>query len=214
LNGIRYLYLKVLERERFDVEVVLPRLAQRIPELLTREEVSAIVSACGNEKHRTALTLTYGCGLRVSETLGLRVSDLDGERGLAHIVLAKGAKDRMVMLSPGLLEVLRGYWRLYRPTVWLFAGRRPDCPLTVSSLQRAYTHSKRRAGVTKRGGVHGLRHAYATHQLEQGLPVHMLQRLLGHGNVNTTMRYVHWLPSYREGGTRHGDLVAALETER
>lgn len=214
LNGVRYLYVKVLEWERFDVEVAIPKVPQRIPELLTREEVGRILGACCNGKHRMALTLTYGCGLRGSETLALRVRDIDGERALAHVVEGKGAKDRMVLLSPLLLERLRAYWRAYRPAMWLFPGPRANRALTLSSLQKAYTRAKVRAGVDRDGGVHALRHAYATHQLEQGLPVHALQRLLGHGSVKTTMRYVHWVPSYRDAGARHGDLVAGLEARR
>jgi len=214
LNGVRYLYVKVLAWERFDVEVAIPKVAQRIPELLTRAEVAHILAACRNAKHRMALTVSYGCGLRGSEVVGLRVRDIDGERGLAHIVLGKGGKDRMVLLCPGLLERLRAYWRVYRPACWLFPGARPQRALTLSSLQKAYTRAKAGAGVERVGGLHALRHAYATHQLEQGLPVHVLQRLLGHGSVKTTMRYVHWVPSYREGGARHGDLVAGLEAGR
>jgi len=214
LNGVRYLYVRVLEWERFDVEVAIPKVPQRIPELLTREEVGRILGACRTAKHHMALTLTYGCGLRVSETVRLRVRDIDGERSLLHVVQGKGSKDRMVLLSPVLLERLRGYWREFRPACWLFPGRPPTRALGISSLQRAYTRAKARAGVDREGGVHALRHAYATHQLEQGLPVHVLQRLLGHGSVKTTMRYVHWVPSYRDGGARHGDLVAELEARR
>jgi len=123
LNGIRYFYLKVLEREHFDVEVVLPKRAQRIPELLTRAEVGRILRACTNAKHQMVLATTYGCGLRVSEVVSLRVHDIDGERALAHVVQGKGAKDRMVILSTALLEQLRAYWRVYRPSLWLFPGR-------------------------------------------------------------------------------------------
>ena len=120
----------------------------------------------------------------------------------------------MAILSPSLLAQLRGYWRVYRPSQWLFPGREPMVALNKASLQKAYTRAKARAGVAKVGGMHALRHAYATHQLEAGLPVHVLQRLLGHGSVTTTMRYVHWVPGYREGGVQHGDLIGALETVR
>ncbi|MEX0916305.1 MAG: tyrosine-type recombinase/integrase, partial [Wenzhouxiangellaceae bacterium] len=214
LNGIRYFYLKVLERKCFDVEVVIPKRAQRIPHLLTRAEVAQILASCSNTKHRMALTMSYGCGLRLSEVVALRVLDIDGERAQAHVVQGKGAKDRMVLLSAALLAQLRGYWQLYRPSQWLFPGREPMVALNKSSLQKAYTRAKARAGVEKVGGMHALRHAYATHQLEAGLPVHVLQRLLGHGSVTTTMRYVHWVPGYREGGVRHDDLIGALETVR
>lgn len=214
LNAIRYFYLKVLERTCFDVEVVIPKRAQRIPQLLTRAEVAQILSACANAKHCMALTMSYGCGLRVSEVVALRVGNIDGERAQAHVVQGKGAKDRMAILSTGLLMQLRAYWRVYRPAPWLFPGRDPTVALSIAALQKAYTRAKVRAGVEKVGGIHALRHAYATHQLEAGLPVHVLQRLLGHGSVTTTMRYVHWVPGYREGGVRHDDLVAALETVR
>ena len=214
LNGVRYLYLKVLGRASFDVELVIPKRKQRIPELLTRAEVGRILAACRKEKHRMVLTTVYGCGLRVSEVVALRVSDIDGERGLVHVVQGKGARDRMVMLSPELLVQLRGYWRSHRPTRWLFPGREPGRALAIPSVQKMYTRTKALAGVEKVGGVHALRHAYATHQLEAGLPVHELQRLLGHGSVNSTMRYVHWVPGYREGGSRHCDLVAGVEVAR
>jgi len=214
LHGIRFFYLKVLERARFDIEVVIPKREQRIPQLLTRAEVARILASCANGKHRMALSMNYGCGLRLSEVVSLRVLDIDGERAQAHVVQGKGAKDRRVLLSAGLLAQLRGYWQVYRPSQWLFPGREPTLPLSKTSLQKAFTRAKARAGVEKVGGMHSLRHAYATHQLEAGLPVHVLQRLLGHGSVNTTMGYVHWVPDYREGGVQHGDLIAALETVR
>lgn len=155
------------------------------------------------------LTVCYGCGLRLSEVLALRVKDIDGERRLLRIEQGKGAKDRLVPLSPTLLAELRAYWRRYRPDDWLFTGR-TGTPLLPTSLQKAFTDAKRRAGVTTVGGIHGLRHAYATHPLAGGLSVERLQRLMGHRNIQTTLRYVHWLPSAREGeGTL--DLIAQLE---
>ena len=209
LNGIRFLYLQVLERPGFDVEIPIPKKAQRIPELLTRAEVGRILTACANPKHRMMLTLCYGCGLRLSELVSLKVRDIDGERQLLRIEQGKGAKDRLVPLSETLLAQLRAYWRLYRPNEWLFPGRLLTDMLSETSVQRAFTHAKARAGVKKIGGIHGLRHAYATHQLEAGLPVHRLQRLLGHQDIHSTLRYVHWVPDYREGQGAY-DLIAAL----
>lgn len=208
-NGIRFLYLQVLAWPAVNLEVTLPKRAQRIPELLTRAEVAAILAACGNIRYRTMLSLCYGAGLRLSEVLALRVSDIDSERHLLRVTQGKGAKDRLVALSPTLLEQLRTYWRLYRPQDWLFPGAR-GVPLSPTSLQKAFTEAKRRAGVTKVGGIHGLRHAYATHQLAAGLGVERLQRLMGHTSIHTTLRYLHWLPSAVEGeGER--DLLAKLE---
>jgi len=207
-NGIRFLYLQVLDWSTLDLEVVLPKRAQRIPELLTRGEVAAILDACRQRRDRSMLMLAYGCGLRLSEVLALRVADIDGERKLLCIRQGKGAKDRLVPLSPTLLAQLRAYWRSYRPAEWLFAGR-SGAPLSTTSLQKAYTCAKQQAGVTKVGGIHALRHAYATHQLAAGLPVERLQRLMGHTSIHTTLRYVHWLPSAGDGEGEL-DLIAQL----
>jgi integrase/recombinase XerD len=197
-QGIRFLYREVLGWPALDLEVALPKCPQRIPGLLTRAEVASILDACTDARYRTMLALCYGCGLRLSEVLAVRVGDIDSERKLLRIDQGKGAKDRLVALSPTLLEQLRAYWRLYRPSGWLFAGRDGE-PLCPTTLQRAFKQAKRQAGVTKVGGIHGLRHAYATHQLAAGLPVERLQRLMGHNDIHTTLRYVHWVPSAQEG---------------
>jgi integrase len=213
LNGIRFLYLEVLEREAFDVPIPVPKRPQRIPALLNRGEVAHILAAAKGSKYPTMLTLGYGCGLRLSELLAVRVSDIDGEQGRLRIEQGKGAKDRLVPLSPTLLDRLRDYWRAARPKGWLFPGRAPGTMLSPTSVQKAYTKAKACAGITKVGGIHALRHAYATHQLEAGMPVHRLQRLLGHRDIHSTLRYVHWVPDYREGSGAH-DLVGQLPTHR
>jgi integrase len=156
------------------------------------------------------LSLAYGCGLRGSEVVALKVQHVDGERGWLRVEQGKGAKDRLVTVSPVLMDELRRYWSCYRPTDWLFPHPyHPQRHLETRQIQRVYTLAKRAAGITKVGGLHSLRHAYATHQLERGLPVHELKRLLGHGHLETTMRYVHWLP----GGAVQGqpvDLMAEV----
>jgi integrase len=211
LNGIRFLYLEVLAWPEMKLGIALPKRPQRIPELFTREEVGRLLAACSDLRYRTMLTLCYGCGLRLSELLAVRVRDLDGERRLLRVEQGKGAKDRLVPISPTLLEHLRAYWRRSRPRHLLFPARRsPAAPLSPTTVQKRFTQAKRAAGIEKSGGIHALRHAYATHQLEAGLPVHRLQRFLGHGNLHSTLRYVHWVPRYHEGdGDR--DLIAALE---
>ena len=208
-HGIRFLYLKVLDWPEVDLEVPLPKRPQRIPALLTRGEVAAILDACDSPRYRTMLKVCYGCGLRLSEVLALRVGDIDGERKLLRVEQGKGAKDRLVALSPTLLDALRAYWRLYRPSELLFAGRHGEA-LSPTALQRAYNRARRAAGVTKVGGIHALRHAFATHQLAAGLNVERLQRLMGHSSIHTTLRYVHWVPSAREGEGEL-DLIARLE---
>lgn len=193
-----------------DVPFVVPKKVQRIPELLSRSEVARILGACRNRKHRMLLELCYGCGLRVSEVVTLKPRHIDAERLLLRIEQGKGGKDRHVILSASLLQRLRIYWRRERPRQWLFPGCEPERALEISSAQRAFTRAKRRAGVEKIGGIHSLRHAYATHQLAAGLPVHQLQRLLGHTDLHSTLRYVHWVPG-ASGGGLHADLIGTLE---
>jgi integrase/recombinase XerD len=214
LNGVRFFYRDVLGWQDFAVTVVVPKRQQRIPLLLNRGEVARIIAACANPKHRLMLETCYGCGLRVSELVALRVSDIDGERRLLRIEQGKGAKDRQALISPTLLERLRHYWRAQRPKTWLFpSDREPERHLNISTAQRIYHRAKARAGIDKVGGIHSLRHAYATHQLEQGLPVHQLQRLLGHNNLQSTLRYVHWVPSEQREGRGFADLVAPLAVD-
>lgn len=209
LHALRFLYREVLGRAAFDSEIKTPKKPQRIPELLTRQEALAIVNALTNLKHQTLLMTCYGCGLRVSELVGLQVNHLDHERKLIRIEQAKGAKDRLVLMSSSLAQRLIDYQRAFRPKQWLFGGQQVGQQLTISTVQKLFHKAKRGAGVNKHGGIHSLRHAYATHQLEAGMPVHQLQRLLGHTDVKTTMRYVHWIPRYED---RVGvDLLAMRE---
>jgi len=210
LNAVRFLYLKVLEWEQFDVPVTILRKPQRIPHLLSRQEISTLIASIDNLKHRTLILTCYGCGLRLSELVGLQVNDIDGERRLLRVQQGKGQKDRAVILSDGVLRSLREYWSVYRPVRWLFPNRDPLTALHVQSAQRIYTKAKHRAGIEKVGGIHALRHAYATHQLEAGMPVYQLQQMLGHNNIKSTMRYVHWIHSYKEGRGAVTDLVSAL----
>lgn len=210
LNAIRFFYLHVLGRDSFGITLQVPKRDQRIPELLKRSEVAQILSASTNIKHRMLLTTCYGCGLRVSEVVALQVRHIDGERRLLRVEQGKGAKDRAVILSPTLLQLLRQYWQLLKPPHWLFPGRKSDSPLSIETAQRIFQRAKRQAGIEKIGGIHSLRHAYATHQLEEGMPIHQLQRLLGHQNIQSTLRYTHWVPGHQEGKTG-ADLLACLE---
>ena len=212
LNGIRFLYLNVLGWESFDVPVVLPKRPQRIPELLNRGEVRSIVDAISNHKHRTLILTCYGCGLRLSELTALQVRHIDGERRLLRIEKGKAGKDRNVIISDALLLTLRHYWSVHHPVLWLFPNRDPLQPIHIQTAQRIYTKAKVKAGIEKTGGIHALRHAYATHQLEAGMPVHQLQTMLGHSSLRSTMRYIHWVHSYKEGRGAVDDLVASLES--
>lgn len=209
LNALRFLYREVLGRPDFDSEIKTPKKPQRIPELLTRQEALAIVNGPANFKHRVLLMTCYGCGLRVSELVSLQVNHLDHERQLIRIEQAKGAKDRLVLMPSSLSQDLRDYQRSHQPGQWLFNGQQSAQRLSISTAQKLFHKAKHGAGVNKHGGIHSLRHAYATHQLEAGMPVHQLQRLLGHTDVRTTMHYVHWIPRYED---RAGvDLLASCQ---
>ncbi len=209
-NGIRFLFVQVLKWPVSDLSMALPKRPQRLPALLTRSEVGRILAAGATARDRMMLSLCYGCGLRLSEVLAVKVGDIDGERRLLRVEQGKGAKDRLVPLSETLLEQLRAYWRGYRPRDWLFPGQVPGQRLCPTSVQKIYTGAKCRAGVSKSGGIHALRHAYATHALEAGLPVHRLQRLMGHQDLHTTLRYVHWVPT-DQAGNGDLDLIGRLE---
>ena len=211
LHAARFFYQQVLGRNDFELSVPLPKRAQRIPELLTRAEVAGILDACYNPKHRMLLTTCYGCGLRVSELVAIRYRrDIDGERQLLRVEQGKGRKDRLVPIGTTLLEELREYARRYRPGLWLFAhGNQPDQPLSVATCQKVFQRAKAKAGIEKVGGIHSLRHAYATHQLQSGLSPQDLQHYLGHTSIRTTLGYLHWVPNYREGEGQP-DLIAQL----
>jgi len=209
LNAIRFLFIHVLKRQEFTLSIVIPRNPQRIPELLTSEEVARIVAASKNLKHQTMLKVCYGCGLRVSELMNLKIKDIESCSHLLRVQQGKGAKDRLVLLPESLLAHLRYYWRVYHPYFWLFQGADPEVHLSIETAQRVFSATKKRAEIKKIGGIHRLRHAFATHQLAAGMPVHQLQKLMGHNRLQSTMRYVHWVPRYQEG--QGADLIAALE---
>ena len=209
LNGLRFLYIQVLGWNAFDITIHTPKRAQRIPELLSRQEVARILSACLNHKHRIMLTACYACGLRVSELVALQVNQIDSDRHVLRIEQAKGAKDRQVILSEHLLMLLRDYWQAYKPVQWLFYGYNPHRARSITSAQKIFKKAKQQANINKVGGIHALRHAYATHQLESGMPVNQLQQLLGHNNLQSTMRYLHWVPLHQQH--TGVDLLMGLE---
>ena len=191
VNALRFLYHTTLKRDRTTFCIPSPRQPGKLPALLSREEVRHLIAHAANLKHRTMLMTTYAGGLRLNEVLHLRVGDIDSARMTIRVEQGKGGKDRYTVLSAHLLEALRAYWKIYHPTTWLFPSPHRLQPLDPTGLQRAYQTAKRRAGITKPGGIHALRHAFATHLLEAGVDVHTIQRLLGHRSIQTTTRYWH-----------------------
>lgn len=190
-NAFRFLYHVTLGRDAVAFEVPRAKQPQRLPEILSRDEVARLIEAPPNAKHRLLLATVYSAGLRVSEVARLKVSAVDRGRMTLRVEQGKGRKDRVVPLSRRLLEQMEAYWRVESPGLWLFANRKGHGPIDVTVAQKAFTHAKLRTGITKRGGIHSLRHAFATHLIEAGADVPTVQRLLGHRSVTTTMRYFH-----------------------
>jgi len=153
--------------------------------------VTAILDACTNLKHRAVLMTSYSGGLRLSETLGLVPSDIDSKRMMIRIEQGKGRKDRYVMLSEVLLVTLREYWKQYRPVRWLFEGRPKGRPLASSTAEKVFKHAALKAGIEKHVYFHSLRHAFATHLLEDGTNIRLIQALLGHRSLTSTQIYTH-----------------------
>jgi site-specific recombinase XerD len=190
-NAFRFLYHVVLGLPEIDFVVPRPRQAQKLPEVLSCEEVSRLLASVASPKHRLVFETIYACGLRVSEAIHLKVRDVDRDRMTVRIEQGMGRKDRYVPLSKRLLRRLEQYWTIEAPRHWVFEGSAPDRCLHITAVQKAYTLAKLRVGIQKHGGVHALRHAYATHMIESGVDVLTVQRLLGHRSVSTTMRYFH-----------------------
>src|SRR5882672_5615637 len=188
--GLRFFYTVTLHRQPFTLP--LPKGVTKLPEVLSREEVARLLASTATLRERALLMTTYGGGLRVSEVVRLRVNEIDAERDMLRVEQGKGRKDRYTLLGPRLLAILRHYWQVYRPVQpWLFPQRRKAAPMNPATAQKIYYAAKRRAGITKAGGIHALRHSFATHLLEAGTDLPTLQRLLGHDSITTTMRYIH-----------------------
>jgi len=192
VNALKFCYHVTLKHPQAQFEIPRPRQPQKLPEILAREEVARLIELTPNPKHRAMLMTTYGAGLRVSELCHLKVSDIDSARMTIRVEQGKGAKDRYTLLSPRLLRELRRYWVGHRPKEWLFsATREVDQPISTATAQKIFYAAKRRAGIGKDCGIHGLRHAFATHLLEAGVDIHTIQRLMGHGHIGSTLRYFH-----------------------
>jgi site-specific recombinase XerD len=195
--ALRFLYHRTLGRPHTDFEVPLARQPKKLPFVLGRDEVARLLACTSFLKHRALFLTTYSAGLRVSEVVRLRPADIDSGRMLIRVEQGKGSKDRLTLLSPHLLEELRDYWRRTRPGEYLFPGRDGRSPLRATGVKEAFAKAKRRAKIDKPGGIHMLRHCFATHLLEAGVDLHTLQRLLGHNSIRSTTRYLHLVePAY------------------
>jgi site-specific recombinase XerD len=187
--ALRFFYTVTLDRRDLALAIPPRKTPRHLPQVLSAAELRRLFDV-ENPKHRVFLMTTYAGGLRVSEAVRLRVSDVDSHRMMIRVEGGKGEKDRYTILSQRLLEELRTYWQLYRPQPWLFPGRQPGTSITIRTTQQVFTSAKTRAAISKPGGIHLLRHSFATHLLEAGVDLRTIQLLMGHSSIVSTVRYL------------------------
>lgn len=207
--AFRFLFREVLGERTLWLEIPMAKVPKRLPVVFSRSEVVRLFDACPNPRNRTLLMTTYAAGLRVSEVCALQLADIESapDRMCLKVRHGKGGKDRYTMLSPQLLTELRAYWRACRPRYWLFPGTDGTRPMAISTAQRIYWAARDAAGLPTVAGIHTLRHSFATHLLEAGVDLPTIQRLLGHGYISTTMRYLHLARSRITGTPSPLDLL-------
>lgn len=191
LSGIKFLFEKTLKREWLIFNLVRPQKRKKLPVVLSAEETKHLLSLVRMPKSRMALTMIYACGLRLNEGLHLRVQDIDSQRMLIWIRNGKGGKDRYVPLPEHLLAMLRAYWKLHKPTSYFFFQKDKSIAISDTSLQKTFKAALRESGISKVASIHTLRHSYATHLLERGVDLRVIQELLGHKSPQTTAIYTH-----------------------
>ncbi len=213
LCGIKFFFERTLGREWKTFEFLRPPKEKKLPVVLSVAEVGRVLGCVHRSRYRVCLTTIYACGLRLLEGVHLQVKDIDGERQLLHICQGKGGKDRYVPLPSACLKMLRGHWLTHRNPLWLFPSSFEDAnqPMHESGVQRAFRAAARQSGIHKKATVHTLRHSYATHLLEAGVNLRIIQSYLGHASPATTAIYTH-LTSITETQTRHtiDELVTSL----
>jgi site-specific recombinase XerD len=190
VNAIKFYFEQVISNRRMVFELPRPKRPFQLPKVHDEERVKKMILACSNLKHQAMMMLAYATGLRLNEIINLKKEDIDSGRMLIYVRKGKGKKDRQVILSVKLLEQLRKYYLQYKPGLWLFEGQEGG-QYGYRSLQQVFEQAKKRAGITMKGGIHTMRHSFATHLLENGTDIRVIQELLGHNKIETTMRYTH-----------------------
>lgn len=189
--ALKFFYRVTLRRDGMLDDIVCAKVGRRLPTILSQQEVRQFLAAARRLKSKAMLNTLYATGVRVSELVHLQAADIDSERMIVNVRRGKGGRQRLVMLSPVLLELLRLYWRRDRPAPWLFPGRIPGAPLTARAVEHLCEKTAARAGLAKHVTPHTLRHSFATHLLESGVNVRTIQALLGHRDLGTTARYTN-----------------------
>ena len=190
ISALKILFCEVLKRDWDGIDIPRPRREIKLPVVLSKEEVSRIINTPRNLKHKAFLMLTYSAGLRLQEACNLKIRHIDSQRMLIRVVQAKGAKDRYTILSPVALNLLREYWKIYKVKEWLFETK-PNQHISSRMAQHIFKDALRKTGINKQVGIHSLRHSFATHLLEQGVSLPIIQQLLGHTSLKSTSIYLH-----------------------
>lgn len=191
VSSLKFFYTYVLKQRQLISNTYRPKQKQKLPNILSKNEVKKILDSIENIKHKTILMLVYSAGLRVGEVVSLKLTDIDSDRMVIKIEDAKGAKDRYTLLSAITLEQLREFYKIYKPCKWLFEGVKPGYHITERTVQRVFKNAVHKAGIKKPVTTHSLRHSFATHLLESGTDIRYIQELLGHKNSKTTEIYTH-----------------------
>jgi integrase/recombinase XerD len=189
VSALRFFYRITLDKPEVVRHLTVVPKAHRLPVVLSPDEVTRLLEAASGPKYKAAFSLAYGAGLRVAEVASVKIGDIDSKRMLLRIEQGKRRKDRYAMLSPKMLKLLRDWWQIRRPKIWLFPGQDPIKPLSTRQINRAVHEAARRAGIDKRVSPHTLRHSFATHLLEEHVDIRVIQVLLGHAKLETTAIY-------------------------
>ena len=214
VSGIRFFFTQTLGIDSMRLGIPPMKTEKKLPEILSSEEIEKLFKCALNLKHRAVLMTTYGAGLRVSEVVNLQIADIDSKRMTIRIRQGKGNKDRYTILSSRLLTELRLYYRKCKPGFWLFHGTYNGRQMHIGTAQKIYYTAKERAGITKEGGIHTLRHCFATHLLEAGVDLRTIQSLMGHASIMSTMNYLR-VTSKRLAATKSPlDLIEAPNVRR
>lgn len=190
INAVKFYFEQVLHRPKMFIDIPRPKKSVVLPKMLSKRDINRIIHVTVNPKHKIMLQICYGMGLRVSEVVNLKLSDIDSSNMLVRIEQGKGKKDRMAVLPDSILDSLRRYYMVYHPKVYLFEGQYGG-QYAIRSAQAVFKTALKKAGIKKQIGIHGLRHSYATHLLESGTDIRFIQELLGHNSIKTTQIYTH-----------------------